>query len=71
MGANYGVLPWPRRNRYLNRGIALRKGREFGFDEGVHTAGRTGPVAVVEFELLALEDEGADAILSRALIFGA
>jgi hypothetical protein len=40
--------------------------REFGqvrLDEVVHAAGGAGPVAVVEVEAFALEDEGTNAIL--------
>ena len=31
----------------------------------LHSLAATGPVAVVEVDALALEDEGADAVLSR------
>jgi hypothetical protein len=34
-------------------------------DEEVHAARRAGPVAVVEVEAFALDDEGADAILGN------
>lgn len=43
--------------------IALRECGKRGLDEGVHAARRASPVAVVEIELFALEDEGANAIL--------
>jgi hypothetical protein len=63
--SNNRVFSRPRRDGNLDLGIALRKGGERRFDKAVHAARGAGPVAVVEFQFLALEDEGADAILSQ------
>jgi hypothetical protein len=58
-----GVLAWPGADGELNRRVALREGRERGLEERVHAFRGSPPVAVVELEAFALEDEGADAIL--------
>jgi hypothetical protein len=57
------MLSWSGRDGNLYLGVALCKRWEGGLEEGVHAARGAGPVAVVEFEPLALEDEGADAVL--------
>jgi hypothetical protein len=43
--------------------VLLCEGGEMGLQEFVHAATAAGPVAVVEVEALALEDEGAHAVL--------
>lgn len=58
-----GMLPWPRADGDFNLGAAAREGRQRGFYKGVHAARGTPPVAVMEAEGLAGQDEGADAIL--------
>lgn len=58
-----GVLARARADGELDGGIALCEDGERRLDEGVHSLGGSPPVAVVELEALALEDEGADAIL--------
>lgn len=49
----------------LDRGVALGEGGERRLEEGVHASGGSPPVAVMEFEAFALQDEGADAVLLR------
>lgn len=63
VGDDDGVLARPRANGELDGGVARGKGGERRLDEGVHALGGAPPVAVVELEAFALEDEGADAIL--------
>jgi hypothetical protein len=61
--ADQGVVVRPRGHGDFDVRVPLGEGRERVADEDVHAAGRAGPVAVVEVEALALDDEGADAIL--------
>ena len=65
MCSDHRVFPRSWRDGNLDLWVALRKGWEGGLDEAVHAARGAGPVAVMEFEFLALENEGADAILPR------
>ena len=63
-----GVLAWPGADGELNRRVALCESRERGLEERVHAFRGSPPVAVVEFEAFALEDEGADAILGLLVL---
>src|SRR5690242_8167857 len=63
VGDDDGVLARARADGELNGGVARGEGGERRLDEGVHALGGAPPVAVVELEAFALEDEGADAIL--------
>lgn len=63
VGDDDGVLAGPWADGELDGGVARRKRGERRLDEGVHALGGAPPVAVVELEALALEDEGADAVL--------
>jgi hypothetical protein len=58
-----GVFVRSWRDGYLDLRVPCGEGGERVSDEGVHTARGAGPVAVVEVKTLALEDEGADAVL--------
>jgi hypothetical protein len=57
------VLARPGAYGELNRRVALRERRERGLEERVHAFRGSPPVAIVELEAFALENEGADAIL--------
>lgn len=63
MGYDDRVLPRVGRHGELDLRVAFHEGGERGLDEGVHAAAAAPPVAVVEFEAFALQDEGADAVL--------
>jgi hypothetical protein len=58
-----GMPPWPWAHCDFDLWAVAGEGWERGFYEGVHAAGGSPPVAVVEAEGFAGEDEGADAIL--------
>lgn len=58
------VFLWPWRDGELDLGVALRENGKRRLDEGVHAFRAAPPVAVVKVEAFALEDEGADAVLS-------
>lgn len=54
------------RRKELNN--VLEKSLDGGGKSNIlHSSGTAGPVAIVEIETFALEDEGADAILSELL----
>ena len=64
--AQHGVFVWTRGDAELDGGVGVREGgEEGGGEEFVETGGGAGPVAVVEVEAAAGEDEGADAVLVR------
>lgn len=63
------VLARARADGELDGRVARGKGRQRRLDEGVHTPAGSPPVAVVEVEALALQDEGADAVL-QVLVLG-
>lgn len=63
MGDDDGVPARPWRYADFDLGVALCEDGERGFDEGIHALGTAPPIAVVEVEAFALQDEGADAIL--------
>lgn len=64
------VFAWPGRHRDFDLRVALSEGWERGLDEGVHALGRAPPVAVVEGEGFAGQDEGAYAVLQASLDWG-
>ena len=63
------VLARARADGEFDGGVARGEGGQGRLDEGVHAPTGSPPVAVVEVEALALEDEGADAVL-RVLVSG-
>ena len=57
------MFAWSRRDGDFDAGVGGGEGAEVGAEEVVHAAAAAGPVAVVEVEAAALEDEGSDAVL--------
>jgi hypothetical protein len=65
-----GVAPWPWRDGYFDLGVGAGEGGEGGLEEGVHAPAGAPPVAVVEGEGAAGEEEVADAVLGSFSIDG-
>lgn len=64
------VLARARADGEFDGWVARGEGGQGRLDEGVHAPARSPPVAVVEVEALALEDEGADAVLRVSVLGG-